>query len=53
MNNLINEFNVFLNFLFNTLTTSINWLTTNIIGEILIFFLIVSLFFFLIKEIKN
>ena len=53
MTNLINDFNVFLSFIFESLTSLWNWFTNNLMGEILIFLLLISLFFFLVNEIKS
>ena len=46
MSNFMNDFNIFFNMIFNCIKNLFNWFTTTIIGEIFIFVIIISLFFF-------
>lgn len=51
MENFMNDFSVFFSKIFNCLTSLWNWLSSTIIGEILLFIIIISLFFFLLNLI--
>lgn len=49
MTNFMNDFNIFFNMIFKCLKNIFNWFTGTIIGEIFIFVILISLFFFLIN----
>lgn len=49
MTQFMNDFQVFFNGIFSCLTTLWNWLTSNIIGEILLFVIIISIFIFILN----
>lgn len=49
MKNLVNDFNLFLNMIFGGIKNIYNWFINTEIGEIFIFVIIISLFFFLIN----
>ena len=49
MANFMNDFNIFFNMIFNCLKKIFDWFTGTISGEIFIFVILISLFFFLIN----
>lgn len=49
MQTFINDFGIFFNKIFECMTSLFNWFTGTVIGEIFIFIIIISLFFFLIN----
>lgn len=49
MQNLVNDFNLFLGMIFGGIKSTYNWFLSTEIGEIFIFVIIISLFFFLIN----
>ena len=56
MSNFLNDFNIFLNFIITTMSTIYNWLVSTVLGEIILFVVIISIFLFvihLIIEFKN
>ena len=53
MENFMNDFEIFFTKIFSALTSLWNWLTGTIVGEILLFIIIISLFLFLINLIVN
>lgn len=44
MNNFLSDFSSFMNMMFNFLTNILNWLTNNILGEIILFTVIIGIF---------
>ena len=56
MSNFLNDFNIFLYFIITSMSTIYNWLTSTVLGEIIIFVVLISIFLFvvhLIIEFKN
>ena len=49
MENLLNDFKTFFSVILSCMNDIFNWLTSTIIGEILFFTIIISLFFFIIN----
>lgn len=49
MQNLLNDFKNFFNVILSCMTDVFNWLTSNVIGEIIFFIILISIFFFLIN----
>lgn len=47
------DFNNFLTFMFSTITQILNFLTSNLLGELVLFIIFVSLFFLLIERIRG
>lgn len=50
MENFLSDFNLFLSFFINGINLIWNWLISTIIGKILIFVLIISIFIYLINK---
>lgn len=53
MQNLLNDFKNFFNVILSCMTDVFNWLTSTIIGEIIFFIILISIFFFLINLFVN
>ncbi len=56
MNSFLADFQTFLNFILSAMGSVYNWLITTVLGEILLFIVIISIFLFviyLIIEFKN
>lgn len=51
--NFLNDFSSFSNMMFNFLTSMLNWLTSNILGEIILFIVIIGIFLTVISVITN
>lgn len=49
MQNLLNDFRTFFNVIIGCMSDIYNWLTSTVIGEIIFFIILISLFFFLIN----
>lgn len=49
MANLISDFNVFFNSIFNSVSTVFNWFISTPLGEIILFMILISLFLFIIN----
>lgn len=49
MENLLNDFKTFFSVILSCMTDIYNWITSTVIGEILFFTILISLFFFLIN----
>lgn len=50
MNDFLSDFNVFLTFFINAINLIWNWLLSTIVGKIIIFILIISVFIYLISK---
>ncbi len=53
MQNFINDFGIFFAGIFNPIKSFWNWLITTTLGEIIVFIILISLFFFLLNQIIN
>ena len=53
MSNFLNDFNIFLNFIITSIGSIYNWLISTVLGEILLFIVIISIFLFVIYLIIN
>lgn len=56
MSNFLNDFNLFFTAIFNCLTKMWNWFFSTVIGEVILFTILISLFLFiiyLIIDFKN
>ena len=51
MSNFLSDFGIFLNYMFNTMTSIYNWLTSTVLGEIIIFVVLISIFLFVVHLI--
>ena len=49
MQSYLADFNYFIGLIFDGISTIWNWLTSNILGEILIFMIIISIFFLVLN----
>lgn len=54
MENFLKDFNIFFDYIFNAIKIVFNWLfTDNILGEILLFIILISLFIYILFLISN
>lgn len=50
MQNLLNDFSIFFNSIWGYIITVYNWIINSVLGELIIFTVIISLFFFIIYK---
>ena len=53
MQNFMNNFNIFLSFFISGINIIYNWLISTIIGQIIIFILIISIFIYIINKLTE
>lgn len=53
MENFMSDFNVFLNFFINGINLIWNWLISTILGKIIIFTVIISIFIYIINKLVS
>lgn len=53
MQNLLNDFRTFFNVIIGCMSDIYNWLTSTVIGEIIFFIILISIFFFFLNLFTN